>query len=337
MFQRLASPRPRFSLADQFGLRSAPQVVRDVGRMLRRIGTATDAPPLRLSTAGFWRPDISLPAYAGLLPSDGVSPIFNLFDRVGGARGFAGVATRERARDFRGGRLTYDEHDGTDYVCPPGTPLASAAPGVLVAYRDSFLRGGLTACVDHGGGVLTQYTHLARRVAEVGQPLRRGETVALSGTAGLDMLSGFPWVPPHVHFMIWVRGVPVDPYRAPGEPERPGGFVHGNDPCTSGTLPGDGGPRSLAEVAVDEAALDAAIARCVDRSIQGEIERARSPVTRLALFEDSRHHDRAAWPLDMPFGLGRPPADAGPVKLTLPLPAGLYRRARFADAPWTSP
>jgi hypothetical protein len=335
MFQRLSATGPSFTLRDQFGIRSASQLSRDVRRMLRHMGSG-GAPTLSPSTAGLFRPDLSLPAYATLLPSDGVAPIFNLFDRVGGGKGFAQIATRKRARDFRGGRLSYDEHDGTDFVCPPGTPLAAAAPGVVVAVRDTFLRGGLTACIDHGDGVVTQYTHLAKMVAEVGQHLERGETVARSGTSGIDMVSGFPWVPPHVHFMIWVNGLPVDPFRAAGEADRPGLWMHGNDPRTSAPVPGDAGPGSLADVAVDERALDAAVARCLDPRIREELLGAKTAATRLALFEDSRHHDRDAWPVDLPIGTGRPVGNATP-RITMPLPASLYRGARFADAPWTVP
>ena len=337
MFHRLAKPRPRFSVANQFGVRSIRQVARDLGLILHRIGTG-EAPTLDLSTAGVFRPDLSLPAYGGLVPSDGVAPIYNLFDRTGGGKGFAGVVTRNRARDFRGGRLTYDEHDGSDYVCPPGTPLASAAPGVVVAIRDSFLRGGLTACVDHGGGLVTQYTHLARMVAEVGQPLKRGDTVALSGSAGIDMISGFPWVPPHVHFMVWVHGQPVDPYRTAGEDVHgAGAFVHGNDPRTSAELAGDPKPLAFEDIGVDERSLDAAIGQCKEPRILRELVQTRALTTRLALFEDSRHHDRAAWPTEMPIGLGRPEGAPCAVKLTLPLPASLYSSARFTDAPWTTP
>jgi murein DD-endopeptidase MepM/ murein hydrolase activator NlpD len=154
-FRALDRTRGRAPLLDQFGVRSGQQVLRDVGTMLRILGTGRRS-VLGLSTAGFFRPDLSLPAYAGFLPKDGLSPIYNFFDRTGGGRDFGPVVTRKTCRDYRGGRLTYDEHDGTDFVCPPGTPLAAAAPGVVVAVRDRFLRGGLTACVDHGAGVVTQ-------------------------------------------------------------------------------------------------------------------------------------------------------------------------------------
>jgi murein DD-endopeptidase MepM/ murein hydrolase activator NlpD len=334
MFRRLEPPRPPPSFAQQFGLHSAAQVARDVGTILARMG---DRPVLNLSVFGFFRPDLSLPAYAGFLPEDGVSPIYHFFDRVSGGRAYRGIVTRDRCADHRGGRLTYDEHDGTDFVCPVGTPLACAAPGVVVAVRESFLRGGITASVDHGHGVMTQYTHLSRMVAEVGEPLPRGGTVALSGSAGLDMLSGFPWVPPHVHFMVWVRGRPVDPYLAAGEAAREGTWAHGNDPRTSGAMAGDAKPLDLGELPVEEGVVEAIAGRCLVPAVREELERARTAGERLAVLEDSLHHERDAWPEGIDVGACRPESDATQVKLTLPLPVSLYRSARAADVRRTAP
>lgn len=316
-------------------MRSARQVAHDLGTILSHMA-GNAAPPVDPTVVGHFRPSLSLPAYAGLKPSSGVAPIMNFFDRSGGGRDFRRVVTKRTARDWRGGRLTYDEHDGTDFVCPPRTPIVAAAPGVLVATRDSFLRGGLTACVDHGGGIVTQYTHLTRVTAAIGQPLARGEALAWSGTGGLDMVSGFPWVPPHVHFMVWLDGVPVDPYRAANDPGQRVRWLHGNEPETSEARSADRRPLTLGEVAVDEAALDRAIAACNRPAIRDEIERAPHPATRLAILEDSLHHDRDAWPAGL-FGTRlRPPADAI-VELTLPLPTSGYRAARAHDGLFTKP
>lgn len=335
MLRRYARSLP--PIADCFGLRDRARVLQDLASVVAGLRSG-DRFQFGLSTAGLFRPDLSLPSYAGYIPSDGVCPIFNLFDRVGGGRGYKNAVTRRTARDHRGGRATYDEHDGTDLVCPPGTPLACAAPGVVVAVRTDLLRGGLTACVDHGAGVVTQYTHLSALVAEIGQPLERGATVALSGMSGLDMVSGFPWVPPHVHFMVWIGGRPVDPFLAPGEPRRAGAWLHGNLPETAaGPLSGDVRPPSIAEIEIDRRAMDRVISMCRSPVLREEIERAPSDASRVAILEDSLHHDRYAWP-DEAQGIGlRPPADPETIRLTLPLPADAYRTARPVDAPWTRP
>ncbi len=290
------------------------------------------------SSAGFIRPDLSLPAYAGLVPSDGLSPIYHFFDRTGGGQGFSARVTRSASRDYRGGKLTYDEHDGTDFVCPPGMAAVAAAPGVLVAVRNRFLRGGLTACVDHGG-VVTQYTHLAKLTAEIGQPLGRGETLALAGHAGFDMTIGFPWVPPHIHFMAWVLGQPVDPYLVPGEDAHAATWAARNEPLpATGPLDGDDAkPLSLGDLQIDGRAIEAALRLCKDARIAAEIEGAAHDAGRAAILEDSLHHDRPAWPDEARGLVLRPLGVQGRVRLTMPLPASEYRGARAADARWTRP
>jgi murein DD-endopeptidase MepM/ murein hydrolase activator NlpD len=322
-------------LLERFGIRSGAQLARDLKTVLSHL-PKRDRYTFDLASSSLLRPDLSLPAYAGRTPADGIAPIFNFYDRHGGGRGFRATVTRKTATDYRGGRLSYDEHDGTDFVCPPMTPLAAAAPGIVVATRDRWLRGGLTLCIDHGHGVVTQYTHLMRVLVEPGQPVRRGEAVALSGFSGFDMTQFFPWVPPHVHFMVWVNGQPVDPYLADGEAARPGTWAHGNDPVPSGPLREDLSPE-VAATPLDERALEAAIGRCLDEEIRQEIAALPTAAARAAILEDSLHHDRPAWPADAPGRCAWRSGDPGLVKLTLPLPAAGYRAARAADAPWTRP
>jgi len=310
-----------------FGIRSAGQVASDVGFVLSRTGSGFQ---VGLSCLDALRPDLSLPAYGGMMPQDGRSPIYNLFDRAGGGRGFRQRVTRKWCRDFRGRRLTYDEHDGTDFVCPVGTTLCAAAPGTVVMIRDRWLRGGLTVAVDHGGGLLTQYTHCWKALASIGQAVRRGEPVALSGVAGIDMTLFFPWVPPHVHFMAWVNGRPVDPYRAEGESERPGLWLHGNDPRPAPVEPGEEIP---AVSAVDTKAVDEIVAACRDDRIRQELAAADGRYSiQAAILEDALHHDDWAWPAGFRDRTVRPPAEPARTRLTLPLPADRYRGARFADS-----
>jgi hypothetical protein len=112
--------------------------------------------------------------------------------------------------------------------------------------------------------------------------------------------------------------------------------MHGNEPLTAkGSLPGDPRPPSVAEIAADRRALEDVIAQCSSASIRDELERAPSDAARLAICEDSLHHQRHAWPPGLlPI---RPQADPSGVRITLPLPAEAYRSARPVDARWTRP
>ena len=336
MFRRVPRPSELPAFLSRFRAQSAAHVAHTAREVLsHQLGGERFSADL--TTAGFFRPDLSIPAYGGLVPKDGLSPIYHFFDRTGGGQEFKGRVTRGAARDYRGGKLTYDEHDGTDFVCPPGMAVTASAPGVFVAVRDRFLRGGLTACVDHGG-VVTQYTHLSRVTAEIGQPLSRGEQLGLSGHAGFDMLIGFPWVPPHIHFMAWILGQPVDPYLRPEEDEHAAVWDRRNDPVpATGPLAGDAEPLSISDIPVNSAAIERALRMCKDPVIAEEIERAPHDATRVAILEDSLHHDRQAWPEEARRMDYRPHGARHKVRLTLPLPASEYRGTRVADAPWTRP
>jgi murein DD-endopeptidase len=114
--------------------------------------------------------------------------------------------------DFRAKKLTYNSHNGTDFSIPVGTKVLTAAPGEVVAMMSEFNRGGLKIMIDHGQGLMTCYAHLARALVEVGSVVKRGEVIALSGYSGLDGFATFPWGIPHVHFNVWLIGVPIDPF-----------------------------------------------------------------------------------------------------------------------------
>ena len=330
---------PRPPLGERFGIRSAAQAKADYAELLRNFRIGHFRPGL--SSAGLLRPGLSFPALAGLIPADGVAPIFNFFDRTVAGLDFSYMVSRKLCRDWRGGRLTYDGHDGTDFVIPIGTPLAAAAAGTVVMIHDRWLRGGITVALDHGHGLVTQYTHCTRALRSIGERVRRGETVALSGTTGVDMTHFFPWVPSHVHFMAWYNGRPVDPYVAPGEAPHAGVWRDGNEPSTAAPDPDeeipDPGP-------VDGQALEDAIAHCADARISQKCDERAGWLPGLAAFvEDALHHDRWAWPARFANVTVRPaPSEAESreavkIGLTLPLPHQDYRGARAADSRWTRP
>jgi murein DD-endopeptidase MepM/ murein hydrolase activator NlpD len=274
------------------------------------------------------RPRLAFPAYLGRVPADGLAPIYNLFDRTGGGVFYSQRVSRATCVDFRGRRLTYDEHDGVDFVCPVGTPLVAAAPGVVVLRRDRWLRGGLTVGVDHGGGVITQYTHCARVLVALGQEVARGEPVALSGASGLDLVQFFPWVPPHVHFMAWHRGRPVDPFLRPGETS-PVSWMRPNEPAPDDGR-GDDTTRRTSDVDVGE--LERATRACSEPALREELAAlATQPAAWAATLEDALHHQREAWGFAPTSFAIRPSADLVPRRISLPLDPTQYRGARFAD------
>jgi len=329
-FPEVTTPANWPPLGDVFGIRSLAQVGADLRHVLGRMGRRGFQ--LDLSSIGNLRPHLALPAYAGRERADGLVPIMNLFDRVGGGRGYSQRVTRRTCRDYRGGRLSYDEHDGVDFVCPVATPVVAAAAGTVVLLRDRWLRGGLTMTVDHGAGLSTQYSHLTRGLVPIGTQVRRGEVIALSGASGIDMTTFFPWVAPHVHFMAWQLGRPVDPFLAEGEASRTGTWQRRNEPA----------PADEHDASIPPPQYDAALARevastCSDPALAGEIARIEhEPAALIALLEDSLHHDRWAWPERHHDAQLQHPGQEQ-IHLSLPLGRPHYRGVTMADNPSTAP
>ena len=342
---RRVEPAAETGWAERFGVRSVAQLRRDYGELLRDglVGARFQA---GVSSLGHMRPDVGLAALVGLVPDDGVAPIVNFFDRTDGGARYTQRVTRRNQRDWRGGRLSYDEHDGVDFVLPPGCRLVAPASGTVVMVRDRFLRGGLTVAVDHGGGLLTQLTHCSRALVEPGQQVRRGEAVALSGHSGADMLTFFPWVPPHVHFSVWVHGRPVDPYLAAGEQRVTGTWTARNEPQPARNEPqpapvdGAGAEPVPPATPTDLHLMRSAIEACRDARLVAELEALlERPGVLAATLEDALHHDRHAWPIGWHLGRVRPidRHRTSRVQLSLPLDPTIWRGARPADTPWTRP
>ncbi|MCA9537699.1 MAG: M23 family metallopeptidase, partial [Myxococcales bacterium] len=153
------------------------------------------------------RPHISLPLWLGRRPPDGKVLIYQLPNRVV-APPEAGYSVRiTYALDFRGRRMTYDSHVGTDFAVPPGTVVVAPAAGVVRVVAKQMQRGGLQVLIDHGDGLACTLAHLSRALVRPGQSVARGEPVALSGMSGVDGVLFFPWLAPHVHMNVLLDGV----------------------------------------------------------------------------------------------------------------------------------
>ncbi len=60
--------------------------------------------------------------------------------------------------------------------------------------------------IDHGNGLKTRLAHLKSQQVKVGDRVKAGQIVALSGDTGTLADAG-----PHLHFEVWKDGRPIDP------------------------------------------------------------------------------------------------------------------------------
>ena len=208
--------RERLSIAETFGL--SPAKLRWQEAMLAIRGQ-NEIPATRwgLSSVTIFRPWISFPAWLGKTRSDRRIPIYNFFNhnQTDPADGWSVRVTQPR--DFTGGFRTYDSHNGTDFVIPPGTTVCAPADGRVMLVPNEFNRGGLKVIIDHGHGIVSSSNHLGRALVEVGEEVERGQPIALSGYSGIDGFLFFPWSAPHVHFNVFLDGKHVDPFPSNGE------------------------------------------------------------------------------------------------------------------------
>ena len=96
-------------------------------------------------------------------------------------------------------------HTGLDFQAEPGTPILSAAGGVVVASEVHAQYGNMVE-VDHGNNLITRYAHASRLLVKKGDLVKRGQKLALVGSTGRS-------TGPHLHFEVLVQGVPQDPRR----------------------------------------------------------------------------------------------------------------------------
>lgn len=106
-------------------------------------------------------------------------------------------------------------HPGTDFGAPVGTQIKSVHDGVVkaVGNTDDFpgcFAWGRWLLIDHDNGLSSLYAHLSRNLVEVGQRVKKGQVVALSGNTGYS-------TGPHLHLTIYAsQGVRVGQYTGTG-------------------------------------------------------------------------------------------------------------------------
>lgn len=105
-------------------------------------------------------------------------------------------------RTYNGG-IAEGFHYGVDFGGGALLAIYAPAPGRVVFAGPMDIRGNATF-IDHGWGVYTAYYHQEEIQVQVGDLVEPGQVIGIVGKSG--RVSG-----PHLHWEVWVNGVPVEP------------------------------------------------------------------------------------------------------------------------------
>jgi murein DD-endopeptidase MepM/ murein hydrolase activator NlpD len=94
-------------------------------------------------------------------------------------------------------------HKGLDIATRKKSPIIATADGVVTYIGVKGLLGKIII-IDHGHGMSTRYGHINKALKKVGEPVTRGEKIALVGNSGRTTGS-------HVHYEVLLNGIPVNP------------------------------------------------------------------------------------------------------------------------------
>lgn len=94
-------------------------------------------------------------------------------------------------------------HKGIDLEAKLGTPVLASNGGV-VALAYPFKLHGRTVVINHGQGLMTIYLHMKVYNVKPGERVAKGQAIGFVGSTGLSTA-------PHVHWGVYVHGVPVNP------------------------------------------------------------------------------------------------------------------------------
>ena len=94
------------------------------------------------------------------------------------------------------------DHRAIDIGLPVGTDIYAVCDGTVTAVGTTQHRG-IFIVIEHSNGYSTRSQHLSKPLVTVGQSVRQGQVIALSGNTGIGTA-------PHLHFEVYPPGKDVD-------------------------------------------------------------------------------------------------------------------------------
>ncbi len=99
-------------------------------------------------------------------------------------------------------------HDGIDISSARGSKVLAAGHGLVINIKHSDLLAGYGNYIeiDHGGGIVTRYSHLEEITIKFGQKIKKGQPLGTVGSSGGS-------IAPHLHYEVIKNGVNIDPIK----------------------------------------------------------------------------------------------------------------------------
>jgi len=106
---------------------------------------------------------------------------------------------RQKNTDFN----TYTFNSGIDISAPLGQVVHAAGAGEVI-YTGNIKGYGQIIIIDHGGRITTLYAHLSRILIDIGDKVKKGQSIGQVGDSGGVSST-------RLHFEVRVEGKPTDP------------------------------------------------------------------------------------------------------------------------------
>ena len=108
-------------------------------------------------------------------------------------------------RDWRGGKTTYDNHTGIDFLATLGTPILAVAPGNVI-HVGSDSASGNYVIIQIDPTYVVHYNHLNTISLTENTFVDRGQEIGTVGSTGNSST-------PHLHLELQKDGTPIDFYK----------------------------------------------------------------------------------------------------------------------------